>query len=531
MISDKIEQAQLNPEKDYHLKMDIRRVLRFIESDKDHSEVVDAELEELSSDHPIYRLIESFAVWEESGHQEFESGMSSALDALDDLYELSLEENWNSVASYSLLKSIEFREELGGFDPADQFEDVLDFLNSNFLGESDVHLGQLGTHVRKMLEHLDKMDDDAIQSLLQLVEDRAQNLRDDNRYMTERDYLEYQITIKNHLDKDIADEQSRMIESFEDELEQKSSAKSLLKADLLERAVATCQPYLSDEKENRWRLRIRELNREAVNEMPGIEHEVDVGDDVSRIVERFKEVREETSSWEALAMLLYAPIGQGNFENSLENAGETPAANMLSRNVISPEGDSVGFEPGFGQDGERAPSGYIGSMKVANHTLAVAIQRLIDENLLSEADFYTVLSLIPGISVHDEAFITDALINFFEEKYAESIHLAIPRLESVTANVYEEMGKAPTKNQGNVYRQKGLGGLFGLIEEDVSLNFGKYLQYRYTNTSGQNIRNRVAHGQIKYGANDYKLASTLLFDIFRVGARISATYIESNDLN
>ncbi|WP_459820888.1 hypothetical protein [Halorubrum luteum] len=276
--------------------------------------------------HPIYRLIESFAVWEESGHQEFESGMSSALDALDDLYELSLEENWNSVASYSLLKSIEFREELGGFDPADQFEDVLDFLNSNFLGESDVHLGQLGTHVRKMLEHLDKMDDVSIQSLLQLVEDRAQHLRENKRYMTERDYLEYQITIKSHLDKDISDEQVQMIESFENELEQKNSAQSLLKADILERAVATCQPYLSDEKENRWRLRIRELNREAVNEMPGIEHEVDVGDDVSRIVERFKEVREETSSWEALAMLLYAPIGQGNFEKSLENAGETPAA-------------------------------------------------------------------------------------------------------------------------------------------------------------------------------------------------------------
>ncbi|GAB7090340.1 hypothetical protein JCM18237_06110 [Halorubrum luteum] len=271
-------------------------------------------------------MIESFAVWEESGHQEFESGMSSALDALDDLYELSLEENWNSVASYSLLKSIEFREELGGFDPADQFEDVLDFLNSNFLGESDVHLGQLGTHVRKMLEHLDKMDDVSIQSLLQLVEDRAQHLRENKRYMTERDYLEYQITIKSHLDKDISDEQVQMIESFENELEQKNSAQSLLKADILERAVATCQPYLSDEKENRWRLRIRELNREAVNEMPGIEHEVDVGDDVSRIVERFKEVREETSSWEALAMLLYAPIGQGNFEKSLENAGETPAA-------------------------------------------------------------------------------------------------------------------------------------------------------------------------------------------------------------
>lgn len=32
MISDKLEQADMNPEKDYHLKMDIRRVLRGLES-------------------------------------------------------------------------------------------------------------------------------------------------------------------------------------------------------------------------------------------------------------------------------------------------------------------------------------------------------------------------------------------------------------------------------------------------------------------------------------------------------------------
>jgi hypothetical protein len=203
---------------------------------------------------------------------------------------------------------------------------------------------------------------------------------------------------------------------------------------------------------------------------------------------------------------------------------ENPAANILSENVISPEGDSVGFEPGIGQEGERAPSGYKKELTVANHTLAVALQRLIDQNLLFESDFYTILSLIPGVSIQDEAFLTDAIINLFEERYAEAVHLAVPRLESVTANVYEEMGKAVTKNQGNVYQQRGLGGLFSLIEEDISTNFGKYLQYRYTDTAGQNIRNRVAHGQIKYSATNFKLASTTLFDIFRTGARITNAY-------
>jgi hypothetical protein len=262
--------------------------------------------------------------------------------------------------------------------------------------------------------------------------------------------------------------------------------------------------------------------------MPRRGHEVDISEDVSRIVDQFKQAKKENSSWEALAMLLYAPIGQGDFEKALEIAGEHPAANMLPRHVISAEGDSVGSEPGFGQEGEKAPSSYIPGMKVSNQVLAVALHQLIDDNKLFEADFYTVLSLIPGVSIQDEAFLTDALINLFEGRYTESIHIAIPRLESVTANVYQEMGKAVTKNQGTIYQQRGLGGLFGLIEEDIDLNFGKYLQYRYTNTSGHNLRNRVAHGQIKYSATNFTQASTLIFDIYRVGARITDAYSKTD---
>ena len=64
-----------------------------------------------------------------------------------------------------------------------------------------------------------------------------------------------------------------------------------------------------------------------------------------------------------------------------------------------------------------------------DYHLKMDIRRVIR---LIESDFYMVLTLIPGVSIQDEAFLIDALINFFEEKYAEAIHLAVPRLENVT---------------------------------------------------------------------------------------------------
>lgn len=524
MISNKIEQAHINPEKDYHLKMDIWRVVRLIESEREHSKFVEKELDQLESDHPVYRFIEAIDIWETSGHKDFDNGIKTALEYLDELYELALENDWNSVASFCLSKLVEYREQLGGFDPTSQFDEVLEFLHSNYYGEPEANLGQLRTHIDRMIQHLDEMDDEAVSSLLDLLRDRREHLREAKNFMTERNYLDYLIAVKNHRGEDISAEQSRIIESSEEEFELKESAKSFVKADILERGVAKCRPYLSDDKDNEWRLKIRELNKQAKDDMQRFKHEVDVGDDVSTIIDSFKDIARERSSWEALASLLYAPIGQADFKASLEAVGEDPAPYIFPRNVISIEGDSVGFEPGINQEGERAPSDYIADIEVANHTLALALKRLIEQNLLSESDFYMVLTLIPGVSIQDEAFLTDAIINLFEENHAEAVHLAVPRLESVTANVYQEMGKAVTKNQGTVYEQKGLGGLFGLVEEDVSLNFGKYLQYRYTKTSGHNIRNRMAHGQIRYGATDFKLASTVIFDIFRTAARISAFY-------
>jgi len=75
MISDKLKQADVDPEKDYHLKGDIRRVLEGLESDLDYSDVVEEELEALPSDHPVSNLIEAVDVWEGSGHEDFENGI------------------------------------------------------------------------------------------------------------------------------------------------------------------------------------------------------------------------------------------------------------------------------------------------------------------------------------------------------------------------------------------------------------------------------------------------------------------------
>jgi hypothetical protein len=375
-----------------------------------------------------------------------------------------------------------------------------------------------------MIDHIDEMDEESIESLLRLIRDRAEQLQEDMDYISEREFLWFEMKVREHLERDVSKVESRLVESFEDELELKSTAPSYYRADVLERAVSQCASFLSDEMENEWRLEIRRLNREAKGEMTKQKIDFDVGDRADEIMDAFKRAKGNSSSWEALGMLLFAPVGMPDYEKMLDIVTEDPAGEVLPKNILSLKGDSVGFEPGLLQEGERTPSNYVQELFKTNQALALAIHKLMNRGQICESDFYLLLTTVSGVSIQDEAFLTDAIMNLFEGNYAEAVHLAIPRLEGVTANVYEEMGQAVTKNQGQIYEQRGLGGLFGLIEEDVSRNFGKYLQQHYTDTSGDNIRNLVAHGQIRYSATDEKLAITVIFDIYRTAGRISAAY-------
>jgi hypothetical protein len=121
--------------------------------------------------------------------------------------------------------------------------------------------------------------------------------------------------------------------------------------------------------------------------------------------------------------------------------------------------------------------------------------------------------------------LTDAIIAFFEEDYTKALHVGMPQFEAVLEDLLEIKGERvnKSKNDGTV-EPATLGGLFGIIREEVNDDLGAYLEYQYTDSGGMNLRNLLAHGQYPYGAASFEYSAVLLFDILRTLLRIENDY-------
>jgi hypothetical protein len=117
----------------------------------------------------------------------------------------------------------------------------------------------------------------------------------------------------------------------------------------------------------------------------------------------------------------------------------------------------------------------------------------------------------------------DLITAVFEERYSEAIHLGMSRMKSVVSTLLEETGASVTSVDGTDIQQAGLGGLLRTVEDNYSEDTGYYLRVKYTEKSGENLRNRTNHGQLLYDECHYMTAILLLFDIFQILVTVSGS--------
>lgn len=160
-------------------------------------------------------------------------------------------------------------------------------------------------------------------------------------------------------------------------------------------------------------------------------------------------------------------------------------------------------------------------MRNGNATLANALYGLVDSGDIDEGNFIHLLLATDRLSPDDQLFLTDLISAVFGERYVEAIHLGMSRMESVTAKLLWETGQSVTSVDGTDIQQAGLGGLLRTVEDEYSTEVGYYLRVKYAEKSGENLRNRTNHGQLRYVECSFSTAILLLFDIFQILVTVS----------
>lgn len=167
---------------------------------------------------------------------------------------------------------------------------------------------------------------------------------------------------------------------------------------------------------------------------------------------------------------------------------------------------------------------YADQMMRTRFTLALTIFKLMEDGWISERDFFNLLLFVPGLSDHNLWYITDGINYLFDHEFNAAIHILMPRLETT---LYEALNYAG----GDVVSQleggtgtRSLGSLLNGMNEHVSQDFHKYIELAYADKKGEaadgNLRNRVAHGHLRIGQDQFMYPILVLVDTLRICYRI-----------
>ncbi len=141
---------------------------------------------------------------------------------------------------------------------------------------------------------------------------------------------------------------------------------------------------------------------------------------------------------------------------------------------------------------------------LADHRIASSVQKREDAKKISSKAYIKFLSDC-GLDESLRKLIAHGIKRHFEKDYISSIHVLIPQVEATLRYLLNKKGINTLKTKGDTIMDNELGGLLkdtatrNLLGEDLTT----YLELRFTEQEGMNLRNNVSHGLLDHTAFIY----------------------------
>jgi len=489
---------------------------------------ISEEIEEADDDSvPIYDALYAYSESEASSGLNYEA-VQEALQKFSEMVEYAERKGLPNTAIVCLEQQTKIYEPLGGHEEeqADAVRVLIEYLREEGQDESVSH-NKLCSAVEKAREHSEFASEEELTGLAETLHSRAEQEHSNGRYGNERVLLEHIRGIRRELGLAIDSVENSIVDSVETAIEMSEEKYVGSTGDLLHQSIDKYQEFLSDEKVNQWLEQLSESRRQSKSRFPKREIEIDMEPEEKlhkARKERFIQLRDHYESSFALYCFLASNPGIPDYENICESAGTI--TNVLPRKIYSQEDVVASYGPATDEDAEeRRPVEYQQAVQLSTQRISHLLFELIDEGVIHEN---TILALYDtGLAspttgderINEMAFLTDAIHDFFDERYSQSLHVLIGRTESITRYVVEQLGESTTVVEGDTTRRRTLGGLFDMIGSHTSEDLKEYLKYQYsdgTGSDGIGFRHNVAHGRIDYGHANFGTTGLLLLDLLRI---------------
>jgi len=146
------------------------------------------------------------------------------------------------------------------------------------------------------------------------------------------------------------------------------------------------------------------------------------------------------------------------------------------------------------------------------------LKKLLEANIISIKDIYSILRNAETINENDLAIIMNGIVKHFKKDYISSISILTPKIESSLCLLLEKYEADISSYSGDILSIRMLGGLLELpeIEKIFSLNFQYFLKLFLTADDSFNFRNRFAHGEVLISEFNETVSLLIIFIIIKI---------------
>ncbi len=522
-ILDSWDTARGDPDKDIHFAIELRTLFDSLEQSEDLSEDTRIHLDEMEGEYLLPELVSNLDDWyTEEDFQSAREALTLLQEGIDDAFD----NNWLQVAAQYYHRLICLKAGLQGHEVNDEAEQALDFLEENYPKVSSQFVIPI---IEIVLKNTDDLSASELDNWDDLVDDIASYYHSKRQFDRSREFLRILYQLRDQRDDHTSDVEEELIQSYREEADKAETDSSLRKSDILQSGVNECAPYMNDQLKREWKQEALQARRQGTEEelvelspdeldVDGIDGEsleeavVQEMEDITQAyVDWFKDLKEISGSGTyALYCLALSPSLIPDPNRIRLSTEEYVFSQLVQRQIISPEAHTYSVDP---SDVDTIPRSYRHTAMSKMSSLGNALYRLMKEGHLKATDFIELFSVGDSLTPDTEAFLTDALFETFDDNHVESFFILIPHLEAVIVDTLRSVGRPAYIITEQGTQQQLLGGLFIEYDDLLGSDYSMYLRFRYTSREGDNLRNRLSHGQLRYRNASYLNSVLTLFDI------------------
>lgn len=449
---------------------------------------------------------------------DYHGGAEPALEDLREALDLVIEEEWYDLFPILIVQRIELLSDLNHRNELEAEVNLgLCFLIEE---EGSIAIGPVFDILTAITDNLNSISGTpTVEVLIGYLRDHAEKAITAGDYRNHRKLWRRNLEVREGEDLERESAIDAIIKSYNDEIMSlKSSEEHSIRATVAKEAIIECDEWVDQVQRVEWEREFIDGNKMSIEQMAEIMHEPseeeieELDDELEGFIERFREQKEERHAIFAIKWLLNQSIFVPDVEEA-RKISEGSIMDHFQQRTISQAGESYSQDEGAGD----LPQSYRVMVQFTQNLRQTVYYRLQNRGLLKEGDLFILFNRRDVLSADTHAYLTDFIIHLFEHNHSAAIHLGMTQLEAVIRALAADNGKSVLSRDEETgeLRRRSLGSLLYQIEGEVNESWVTYLQYRYGDLSGQNVRNKIAHGYLPYSYAKWGMSIILLFDILQ----------------